>query len=114
MTKKTLKSILRNGGATLDKNGRAADIRGGYMVSRKGGYIIPLDRFNKISRAITKTMAALRPFEFCGLWVNDGRVFIDISVNIKQLAHAQRFGAVNEQLKIWDVKNGRELDCIIL
>lgn len=113
MTKKTLKSIIKNGGATLDHNGNATDIRGGYMVSRKGGEIISIDRYNKIARAVYRTMAKLRPFEFCGVWVSNGLVYVDISVNIKQLAHAQRFGAVNEQLKIWDINNERELDCII-
>lgn len=111
MTKKTLKGIIKNGGATLDHTGNAADIRGGYMVSRKGGEVISIGRYNKIARAVYRTMAKLRPFEFCGVWVSNGLVYVDISVNIKQLAHALRFGDDNEQIEIYDVVNDRTIKC---
>ena len=44
-----------------------------------------------------------------GLWENQGKLYIDVSINYQDLETAKSFGKANEQLAIWDLKNNKEI-----
>ena len=46
-----------------------------------------------------------------GIWLNDGKLYFDLSVNIPELDKALEVGVANQQLAIWDCANSQ---CISL
>lgn len=82
MDKIDLVKIIQNGGATLDDSGRPVSFKRGYQVSKKDCYILNVRHTNKILKAVNGILNGLRPGEFCGLWVDGGRVYVDISERI--------------------------------
>lgn len=50
-----LKSIIQNGGATLNKNGKAVTFARGYQVSQKDCYKLDVKNIDAIYQAIKKT-----------------------------------------------------------
>lgn len=77
-----LLKIIANGGATLDASGAAVSFRRGYQVSRKDCYTLNVRNTNKILRAVRSVLADLKAGEYCGIWVDGGRVYVDISERI--------------------------------
>ena len=47
---------------------------------------------------------------YLGTWLNKGKVFLDVSENIKDVNRATRLGRRRDQIKIWDVVNQVEID----
>lgn len=82
MDKIDLVKIIQNGGATLNESGRAVSFRRGYQVSKKDCYILNTRHTNKILKAVNGILNSLKPGEFCGVWVDGGRVYVDISERI--------------------------------
>ena len=48
ITLATIKSIKRNGGATINKYGNRVTMKSGYQVSKCDLYIIPVDELDKL------------------------------------------------------------------
>lgn len=102
MDKIDLVKIIQNGGATLNGSGRAVSYRRGYQVSKKDCYILNARHTNKILRAVNSLLNGLRPGEFCGLWVDGGRVYVDISERITSKREALKIGRERAQISIFD------------
>lgn len=111
MNFKTLKKIIENGGATLNKNGQAVNFKRGYQVSKKDCFILKVDELQDIFEKTTNLLKAINNNEFVGLWVDNGKIYIDISIKIGNLQTATEFGKELKQLSIfnWATKN-----CIFL
>lgn len=105
MNKKTLVQIIKNGGATLDRNEKTKNYKTGYQVSRKDCYTLKLNNINKILTAITDTQTQLQTNEFLGLWIDGGKIYIDISVKINNRFDAVIIGERLQQKSIFDWKN---------
>ena len=107
----TLKNILKNGGATLNKKGQAVNFSKGFQVSKKDCFILKLTELEKIRTAATELLEELKSGEFLGLWVDGGLVYVDISQKIKNFNKAKKMGLDLKQLSIfnWASKN-----CIFL
>ena len=121
--------VKKNNGCNIDASLDLKDIKSGYMVSLKGyEKTIDLNDLNDLSDLIiqkkvfdallekTDTIKDLRQFNrksnFCiGLWYNndDKKLYIDISVNIKNKRVAIEQGIKNLQYYVYDVVN----DCDI-
>lgn len=102
MNKIDLVKIIQNGGATLNDSGRAVSFRRGYQVSKKDCYTLNVKHTNKILKAVNGILNSLKPGEFCGFWVDGGRVYVDISERIPNKREALKLGRERAQISIFD------------
>lgn len=106
-----LLKILQDGGATLDASGAAVSFRRGYQVSRKDCYTLNVRNVNKILRAVRSVLSDLKAGEFCGIWVDGGRVYVDISERISRKRDALKIGRERAQISVYDWRTGAAIFC---
>lgn len=111
MNKIDLVKIIQNGGATLDDSGRAVSFKRGYQVSKKDCFTLSVRHTNKILRAVNSLLNGLKPGEFCGVWVDGGRVYVDISERITSKREALKLGRERAQISIFDWRTGAAIFC---
>lgn len=97
-----LKQIISNGGATLNSTGKQVSYKNGYQVSKKDCYILNVKNLNKVLKAVNRTLVNLAENDFCGLWVDNGLIYIDISEHIARLSNAMQIGIERKQKSIFD------------
>lgn len=102
----TLKQILNNGGATLNKQQKQVNYKRGYQVSKKDCYILNIANTNEILQAVNNLQKTIAKNEFVGLWVDNGSVYIDISIKFYILKNALEYGKALNQISIfnWSTK----------
>ena len=108
ITLATIKSIKRNGGATINKYGDRVTMKSGYQVSKRDLYIIPVNKLDKL--IIKEAMKLLKNRgEYLGVWIDNGNAYIDISVRIATKRDAMAKGHELNQLSVlrWN-------DCVCL
>ena len=99
ITLATIKSIKRNGGATINKYGNRVTMKSGYQVSKCDLYIIPVDELDKL--IIKEAMKLLESRgDYLGLWIDNGNVYIDISCRIATKSKAMEMGRELNQLSV--------------
>ena len=99
ITLATIKSIKRNGGATINKYGVRVSMKSGYQVSKQDLLIIPVDELNKdILKNLIKLL--IRRGDYLGLWIDNGNVYIDISCRIATKSKAMEMGRELNQLSV--------------
>lgn len=106
-----IRTIIKHGGATLGHDGREVCFANGYQVSKKDCYTLDIQRVNLINKKINKLLKTLNRGEFVGIWVNDGKVYVDVSVRVRKLERAERIGKSLNQISIYDWENA---NCIYL
>lgn len=105
--------IIAKGGATLNGDGVAVTFDNGYQVSRKDCYTISAEKIAKIKKAVNAILKSIAHEKniFCGVWVDSGLVYIDISERIKNGKKALNIGKARKQKSVYD---WRACDCIYL
>lgn len=104
----TIKSIKRNGGATINKYGERVAMRTGYQVSRQDLYIIPVSELNKT--LIKEAMQLLtRRGDYLGIWIDGGNAYIDISCRVATKRDALAMG---RELKQLSILRWRDCECL--
>lgn len=103
--------IIQNGGATLDASGRAVDFARGYQVSKRDCFTFSVRQTNKILRAVRSVLADLKAGEFCGLWVDGGRVYVDVSERIARKRDALKIGRERAQISVFDWRTKSAIYC---
>lgn len=96
-----LAKILKNGGATINARGEFVSLKSGYQVSvRDLGRV----RTEDLTEDMVKTVIeqGLSRGEYCGVWIDDGFAYVDISKRIKTKQEAMRLGREKKQLSILD------------
>ena len=111
MNKIDLVKIIQNGGATLDRNGNAVEFKRGYQVSKKDCFIFTVGNAKKIAHAVSKILKSLTADEFCGIWIDGGRVYVDISERIPNKRAALKLGRERAQISIFDWRTGAAIFC---
>lgn len=108
-----IESIIKNGGITLDQAGNPVTHTQGYYVS-----IASLDRIavkDLNEGRIQDCLAMLKRIfghvdgAYLGLWIDNGKCYIDISIHIEVELHALYLGKKFNQLAIWDCEGLREV-----
>lgn len=99
MTQQQLKNIIKNGGATLAKNGKAIVYKRGYQVSIYDMVIMPAAKLS--TSYLVKLRKTLQADEFLGIWVDNGTAYLDISKRINNRSKAIEFGNRNNQQSIY-------------
>ena len=108
ITLATIKSIKRNGGATINKYGERVTMKTGYQVSKEDLLIIPVDELNKlILKELIKKL--INRGEYLGVWIDNGNVYIDISCRIATKSKAMEMGRELNQLS---VLRWRDCECL--
>lgn len=107
MDKKEIIAIIKNGGATLDKHGEAVSFNRGYQVSKKDCFILSVKNVDKITEAVNEILRRIAHEEgiYCGLWVDNGKIYADISELIKSEKKAVKIGKARKQISVYDWKN---------
>lgn len=100
ITKATIKSIIRNGGATFDYNGNRVTMKSGYQVSTEDLMTIEVRCMGKelIKRLIANRLS--KRGEYLGLWIDNGWLYIDISRRVATKKQAMAMGRELNQLTI--------------
>ena len=106
-----LVKIIQNGGATLDDRGHPVSFKRGYQVSKKDCFVLSVKHTNKILKAVNGILNGLKPGEFCGLWIDGGRVYVDISERITNKREALKTGRKRAQISIFDWRTGAAIFC---
>lgn len=98
----TLKAILNNKGATLTREGEAVELTSGYQVSVRDMEIIPVRKLLK--RKIVELLKSVPKGHNLGIWIDNGKAYVDISKTYKRKGYAVKVGNKNNQISIWDWK----------
>lgn len=98
--------IISEGGATLNKHGEDFIANEGFMVSLFGAEFKTTDEEiakNKIEEYIEKikTEEGL----FVGVWLDEGEVYVDLSIHILDYNEALEVARNNKQKALFDLKN---------
>lgn len=101
---KTLLEYIRmSGGATLKSNGDHLSLNTGYMVSL-AGYEKQLKIDSLALNEVNKYLLLAKKLKaYCGLWIDNGVLFLDISIRVNDLKLAKSLAIKNKQLAIYDL-----------
>ena len=95
----SIQDIIDNGGATINHKGESVQMVSGYQVSKRDlGRVAISDFTQDMINAVVAY--GLRRGEYCGIWVDDGFVYVDISVRIATKQAAMSKGKQLNQLSI--------------
>lgn len=108
ITLATIKSIKRNGGATINKYGERVSMKSGYQVSKQDLLIIPVDELSKFTLKELMKLLVKRG-EYLGVWIDDGKAYIDISCRVATKSGAMAMG---RELKQLSVLRWRDCECL--
>lgn len=108
---KKLKKIINNGGATLRRDGSSVTYADGYQVSKQDMFIIDITETGELAKAVNTVLSMLSRGELCGLWINEGKAYIDISVRISDKDKALNMGRKLNQISIYDWSTGDCINC---
>ena len=104
-----LKDIKLNNGATLDKQGNPMAYAKGYQVSEKDLLIIPAYKLTK--KQLIKMLNELADGKCLGVWIDQGKAYIDHSVRFTNKRQALEYGKAHNQISIWNWKAGEAIAC---
>jgi hypothetical protein len=110
ITRATIKSIIRNGGATINKYGERVTMKTGYQVSKCDLLIIPVDELDKLTLKDLLTKLTSRG-DYLGVWIDDGKAYIDISHRIATKKQAMIVGRELNQLT---VLRWKDCECLVV
>ena len=113
-TKRLINEILKNGGATLNTELENANLKNGYMVSMAGYETVisleDLKDYKQVEKILIKyKKLARKKGAFIGAWINENKLYLDLSKNYKRLGNAMKIGKKNNQLAIFDINNLEEI-----
>jgi hypothetical protein len=109
MTKQRLDEIIAKGGASLTKTLEYATIKSGYLVSVPSKYAKVLtikDDYDMILPSIEQMTNEINVDglgAYVGLWVDEGKLYIDLSIQFNDRQVAINVGREFKQKAIYDV-----------
>lgn len=100
-----LKDVIKENGATLNKNGIPESYENGYQVSCEDLEIIPKSKLRK--KHLIRLLNSLQPNDHLGVWIDKNKAYLDRSVHIIDKDEAMRFGKEKNQISIleWETMN---------
>ena len=111
-------SIIKDGGASYNLLTGEFNPREGYMVSIKDHeLIIPYDPEGlqyEISRYIKSKadilISGMSDNKFLGAWVDEGKLYLDVSLHIYSKEEAISIARAEEQKAYYDCKGGKSIN----
>lgn len=109
---KFLKYAMMNGGGSYSIQTGRTNPKYGYMVSLFGHEKI-FDKFpsnTEVAAYILENSKGLSlEGSYLGMWLNDGKWYLDVSINIKIIDRAMIVAAANKQLAFYDCENNQSI-----
>lgn len=110
MKKINIDEIIKSGGATLDKELQPLQAKKGYMYSIIGyEKIYNLDDKENILKTIKEYQKIIKGNLYIGLWIDDNKLYIDISKLESNKTRALQFAEDNIQLAIYDIAKNESI-----
>ena len=109
-TQKTINQITKKGGATFSTSGKMLAYKGGYQCSVQDMAVLPIERKKLITKEANKIASTHKGFSI-GFWVDNGKMYIDISKHYNRKTEAIKQGLAYNQISIFDWK---KQSCIYL
>lgn len=101
--KKLKEMIIENEGLTLTSEGEIASLKNGFMVSLYGYEKVIKDiKYLELAQVKSYLKKAKKLNAFVGFWIDEGKIYLDISVNVGDKKEALRIAKENKQLAIFD------------
>lgn len=108
--------LFFNGGITLSKELEKATEKNGYYVSKIG--YEKIIEVKELEKYINEYKNKLLKNEYIGLWIDNDKLYIDISKHYKDKKQAIKIGIKNKQIAIYDISKNKSIylykDCYIL
>ena len=102
--------ILQNGGATVNASGKPVTLKSGYQLSYKTLKCISTKKLtNTLIAKILKS--GLKRGCYAGFWVENGKVYCDLSKRIATKQQAVAIGKATGEIAVWDWKHGCNVYC---
>ena len=102
--------ILKNKGATINKNGKIVQLKTGFQVSKQDVGRVAVGDFTE--KMVQDLIAhGLKRGEYAGFWLDDGFVYADISVRIATKRDALKMGKELNQIAVWNWRKNENLLC---
>ena len=110
-----LKSIPTTQGTTIDQEGDKPQL--GYMVSHAmHERIIPMslplsEVYEQIERYVQGHIDLIESHEdfYFGAWVDKGRIYLDVSINVQDYSEAIRQAKIHKQIAFYDILRGKSI-----
>lgn len=106
---KTLKQAIKNGGLTLNQKGIPMNFKKGYQVSIQDCYILDLNNTNMILSCINNLSHSINKNKYLGLWIEDSKIYIDISIKILNKKQAIESAKNLNQISIFNWHNQKTI-----
>lgn len=105
-----LNYISNNGGITLNKESKKAELKRGFMVSLYGSEYKTNDK-KEVLKKINEYINNIQDKKglFVGVWLDGGFYYVDYSINIIDKVEALEFGKKNKQISIYNIKDNSYL-----
>lgn len=102
--------INNNGGITLNKESKKAELKRGFMVSLYGSEYKTNDK-KEVLKKINEYINNIQDKKglFVGVWLDGGFYYVDYSINIIDEVEALEFGKKNKQISIYNIKDNSYL-----
>lgn len=97
--------INNNGGITLDKESKKAQLKNGFMVSLYGTEYKTENKEDVLEK-VKEYMDNIQDKRglYVGVWLDNGYYYVDYSINIIDRVEALEFGKKQKQISIYDIK----------
>lgn len=113
MKKLNIEKIIKNGGATLTRELEEAQDTRRYVVSVYGlEKVFKLNQLEELEKAVLSYAKDIKKGYYIGLWINDNKIYLDVSTSFDRKNQAMEFGINNKQIAIFDTKENKSLDVI--
>lgn len=113
MEKLNIEKIIKNGGATLTRELEEAQDNKRYVVSVYGQEkVFRLNQLEELEKAVLDYAKALKKGYYIGLWVNNNKVYLDVSTSFDRKGQAMDFGKNNKQIAIFDIKENKSINIV--
>lgn len=93
----------------MNADGEAIAFRTGFQVSKCDLAVIPVYKLRKYQ--IIEALNLINDDECLGIWINDGKAYIDISERISNYKHALKVGRDRKQISVWAWKKAIAIGC---
>ena len=94
-----LKTILQNNGATINNKGKMVTLKSGYQISKQDVLICDAETLTE-AMLLDILATGLKRGEYCGVWIDDGKAYVDISIRVATKREALTMGKQLHQLTV--------------
>lgn len=109
---KNIDNIIKDGGATIDKDGKPSQLKNGFFTSIEGmeqTHDLKNLNIQKLKLNIIQNLQYINTYKkmFLGFWIDQGLLYVDISKHFNKKQDAIIFGIKNNQKAIYNIEKNQ-------